>query len=260
MCSAARRRAGRAWAHPHRRVCHAPWSRDRARLRDRLARQYPFDPLVVRAGAGRDRGAGSEPDPYTPSILDALRAVRSVALDTASRTSATYTRILFGKYWQMTPRFLPCAAQLDRMLLAADAALLIGDPALFALEDRAAREARTGERLVYLDLGHAWQQQTGLPWVSAVWAVRRAALEDPGLARMVSSDLLASRDAGLRNLPALAVEWSARLRLPLATVETYLTRNIHYVLDEPCLAGIARFYADAVECGLIDRAPDLDFL
>lgn len=204
--------------------------------------------------------ASNEPDPITPAIASALAQVRSVALDTASRTSAMYTRILFRKYWQREPEFLPHPAQLDPMLRAADAALLIGDPALFALEDRAARERRTGQRLAYLDLGQAWRDQTGLPWVSALWAVRQAALADSTLARQVTADLLASRDAGLTHRPALAAEWSARLGLPLATVTAYLTRNIHYMLDEPCLQGIARFYSDARECGLIDHEPKLNFL
>ena len=222
--------------------------------------------LVVRAGAAGLSAHGpdlidrteSEPDQPAPDVLEAIRSVRSVALDTASRTSAMYTRILFRKYWRGEPGFLPHKADLDSMLETADAALLIGDPALFALEDRAARERRTGERLFYLDLGQAWRQQTGLPWVSAFWAARRSAVASA--AQAVAEDLQASRDAGLANLAALAEEWSARLGLPLATVQTYLGHNIHYILDEPCLRGIARFYADAAELGLIDRQPELSFL
>jgi chorismate dehydratase len=186
-----------------------------------------------------------------------VKSVRSVALDTASRTSATYTQILFRKYWQAEAAFVPHAAELDAMLAAADAALLIGDPALYALEDREAREARTGERLIYLDLAEAWLAETGLPWVSAFWAAGGGALQD---AEQVCGDLIGSRDAGLANVPALAAEWSGRLGLPLGTVAAYLGQNIHYVLDAACLEGIDRFYADAAECGLIDRAPELVFL
>ncbi len=199
-------------------------------------------------------------DLLTPENLLAIQAVSGVALDTASRTSALYTRILFRKYWRREPVFLPHRARLDPMLEAADAALLIGDPALFALEDRAAREARTGQRLLYLDLGQAWKQHTGLPWVSAFWAARSDAVAEIGVARRVAQDLLASRDAGLANLAPLAREWSARLGLPLSTVQHYLGHNIHYLLDENCLRGISRFYADAAECGLIDRQPELRFL
>ncbi len=219
--------------------------------------------LVLRAGPGRgDRSValGSQPDRLSPEVLACLERVQSIALDTASRTSALYTRILFRKYWQREPSLLPHVAALDPMLQAADAALLIGDPALFALEDRAARETRTGERLIYLDLGDAWQQQTGLPWVSAVWAARTASVTEAEVARRVVRDLQASRDGGLAHLPELAAEWSRRLGLPLPTVTTYLGQNIHYVLDPPCLAGMARFYEDAVECGWLEQPPQLNFL
>ncbi|MGA9985152.1 MAG: MqnA/MqnD/SBP family protein, partial [Acidobacteriaceae bacterium] len=87
---------------------------------------------------------------------DGIDGVGRVALDTASRTSAVYTRILFSRFWQVEPKFIEHAPDLDAMLRAADAALLIGDPALFALEDREARQRRTGERLLYLDLAHEW--------------------------------------------------------------------------------------------------------
>ena len=61
------------------------------------------------------------------------------------------------------------AADLDSMLDKAEAAIVIGDPALFALEERSNRFERTGEELVYHDLAHEWHSLTGLPFVSAVW-------------------------------------------------------------------------------------------
>src|SRR5580704_12479306 len=80
-----------------------------------------------------------------------ISGVRTVAADTSSRTSYAYTRILFDIFWKVPAVFLPHPPVLESMLAVADAALLIGDPALLALEDKEAREARTGERLLYLD-------------------------------------------------------------------------------------------------------------
>src|SRR5581483_8796679 len=77
---------------------------------------------------------------------DGIDGIARVALDSSSRTSATYTRILFSRFWQIQPAFIEHAPNLEDMLRVADAALLIGDPALFALEDREARERRTGEK------------------------------------------------------------------------------------------------------------------
>jgi chorismate dehydratase len=233
-------------------------------------RRPALPPAILFASSPAAQASPTNPDALTPAVLEDLLAVQTVALDTASRTSAMYTRILFAKYWNRTPRFLPHSAELDTMLASADAALLIGDPALHALEDRAAREQRTGECLHYLDLGAAWRAQSGLPWVSAFWAVRTAALSEPAPShsalphpatiQQVTRDCTASRDAGLAHLPALADQWSERLRLPRATIETYLCHNIHYTLDPACLQGIAGFYADAEECGLIPSQPPLHFL
>ena len=99
-----------------------------------------------------------------------LTKLRSVAADTASRTTVTYARILFHKWGNPAVPFIPMSADLDAMLQRADAAILIGDPALLALEERANRFERTHEELVYHDLAEEWHSLTSLPFVSAVWA------------------------------------------------------------------------------------------
>jgi chorismate dehydratase len=201
------------------------------------------------------------------SILLVVRAdggvggVKSVALDTASLTSATYTRILFNKRWQIFPEFLPHAADLDAMLAKADAALLIGDPALLALEDREKREARTGERLEYIDLSHEWHDWTGTPWISAFWSVRDDAFSaETVTAAQVVEDFQCSRDHGLAHTEDLVSEWSARIAVPAPTLRNYLTHNIHYVLDDACLDGLNLFYRYAAECGALPAVQKLKFL
>ena len=221
--------------------------------------------LVLRAG---DQAGAEEPveepvdeDPAPPSASQLAR-IGTVALDTASRTSALYTQILFRRFWGHTPRFVTHPPQLDAMLRIADAALLIGDPALYALRDRAARQARTGERLRYLDLGSLWQRATGTAWVSAFWAVRQAGLAglSGGERSMLVEDLQQSRDAGLAHIPELVAEWAPRMDLSPETVQAYLSRNIHYHLDAPVIAGIERFFAEAHALGLIPSLPQLAWM
>ena len=188
-----------------------------------------------------------------------LAALRSVAADTASRTTLAYARILFHKWGNPAVRFLPAAADLDAMLQLADAAILIGDPALLALEDRAKRFERTGEELVYHDLAGEWRALTGLPLVSAVWGIApRNSAGTPGLVRLggetwdsIAHDFIQSRDHGLQNIDVLAAEWSARLPIPAETIRAYLTTNIHYVLDEECLEGMRGFFRMAAELGVL---------
>ncbi len=123
-----------------------------------------------------------------------LEKLRSVAADTASRTTLAYTRILFHKWGNPDVPFVPMAADLDSMLDRADAAIIIGDPALMALEERANRFERTGEELVYHDLAEEWRALTGLSFVSAVWAI---ASSSP-LEESVGEDFIQSRDHGLQ--------------------------------------------------------------
>jgi chorismate dehydratase len=187
-----------------------------------------------------------------------LAALCSVAADTASRTTLAYARILFHKWGNPAVPFLPAAANLDAMLQRADAAILIGDPALMALEERANRFERTGEELVYHDLAEEWRALTGLPFVSAVWGIApRSSAGAPASSAAadrggetwdsIAQDFIQSRNHGLENIDALVAEWSARLPIPEATIRTYLTSNIHYVLDEECLEGMRGFFRLAAE-------------
>ena len=135
------------------------------------------------------------------------------------------------------------------MLQRADAAILIGDPALLALEERANRFERTGEELVYHDLADEWRSLTGLPFVSAVWAA--AAARGSPLDESVTEDFIQSRIHGLENIDALVAEWSDRLPIPEQTIRSYLTTNIHYVLDEECIEGMRGFFSKAAQLGIL---------
>ena len=176
-----------------------------------------------------------------------LAALRSVAADTASRTTIAYARILLHHWGSPAVPFVPMAADLDAMLDRADAAILIGDPALMALEERANRFERTREELVYHDLAEEWHNLAGVPFVSAVWAAAQGSTLD----KSVETDLISSRDHGLANIDALVTEWSRRLPIPEQTIRTYLTTNIHYRLDDECIEGMRVFFKKAAECGAL---------
>ncbi len=182
-----------------------------------------------------------------------LNRLRTVAADTASRTTLAYARILFHQWGNPAVSFSPHAADLEGMLKEADAAILIGDPALLALEDRAQRFERTGEALVYHDLAEEWEALHHLPFVSAVWAAtaRRTTAWSSSLDESVSQDLIRSRDHGLANVDALAAEWARRFPLPESSIRSYLTENIHYVLDEECVQGMRGFFRMAAQFGVL---------
>ncbi len=185
-----------------------------------------------------------------------LGEVRTVAADIASRSSLAYAHILFKKFLGTSPSFNPSHADPIAMLQAADAALLIGDPALLALEAHEAIEQQIGP-CQWFDLAHEWKTRTGLPWVAAVWAARPAAIAQPA---QLIEDLDRSRRNGLAHIDDLVGEWVPRIALPRATIRAYLTENIHYALDQPCLEALILFRRYASEIGILPPLPQPRFL
>jgi len=190
----------------------------------------------------------------------ALEAVRSIAADTASRSSLAYTEILFRKFLGTQPAFVQHPADPIAMLRQADAALLIGDPALLALESRDQIEQAVGPCL-WIDLAHEWTARTGLPWVAAVWAVRPEALRLGHITPAeITSDLTASRDHGLAHIEDLVEQWTPRIAVPAETIRHYLAENIHYTLTPDCIEAMQRFRRYAAEIDALAPLPELRFL
>jgi chorismate dehydratase len=195
--------------------------------------------------------------------------IRSVALDTSSMTSVALTRILFEKWLGGGRTFTPMQPNIEEMLARHDAGLVIGDPALQI--DRS--------RYLTLDLAEEWIRYTGKPFVFAFWAVRQDALDKDALsgdsrprlsaarsdADASAQDLAAifqqSRDHGLEpeSLDQITREWSPRLGLSQGDLRSYLTENIYYQLDAPCLDGLQLFYRYAAEVGALPVAPEMLF-
>ena len=181
-----------------------------------------------------------------------LEEIRTVAVDTSSRTSVGLTQVLLTKFFGGHRELTPMAPVLKPMLELCDAALLIGDAALMA--DTSGLRA--------YDLAEVWRQKTGLPFVFAVWAVRKAALSEmePGLD--LRGIFRRSRDHGLAegNVQQIARQWSARMGMSEADILAYFRDNIHYELDAECRKGLALYFQLAAECGVIPQAPVLEFL
>lgn len=175
-----------------------------------------------------------------------IAQVRSLALDVSSRTSAALTRILCAKRWGIAPAFTPSAPDLDTMLVTADAALVIGDPALEI--DAAARG------LVKYDLGGEWRALTGLPFVYAMWTGRQGAVSPSQCAA-----LLAARQQGEANLPRIAQAAAGGDAAREARSLVYLRDNLKYGLGDREAAGLRRFFELGVEVGVAIALKPLRF-
>lgn len=189
-----------------------------------------------------------------------LETVRSLAADNASRSSRAYAEVLFRHFLRTEPHLVTMPAHPIEMLQQADAALLIGDPALLALESRQQIETILGP-CQWFDLAHEWRNRTGLPWVAAVWAFRPEALAQSHLPpEQLQSDLIASRDHGLAHIEDLVREWSPRIAISPSTIRDYLSVNIHYTLTEDCIRAVELFRRYAAHSGILPPLPSLRFL
>jgi chorismate dehydratase len=168
-----------------------------------------------------------------------LDQVRTVAADTASRTSVALTQILFQRRFSGKPvQMLPHRANPAAMLAKCDAALVIGDPAL-----QYAKAPLEG--VTAIDLGSEWFALTGKPFVFAFWAAHTKAAT-PELAATLES----WRDRGMAEIDEIIREESIKRYLSLEVVRAYLTENIHYTLDAACQEGLELYYRWAGELGL----------
>jgi chorismate dehydratase len=173
-----------------------------------------------------------------------IEKIQSIAVDNSSRTSAALVRIVMRKFYARFVTITPAAPKVEVMLKRADAALIIGDPAL----------TFSGSVAQVYDLAAEWKKFTGLPFVFAVWAGH----EDASLSRY-RKDFEQSREFGLAHVDEIAAEYSPRLKMRPQALKVYLTENIDYSLDEDNRKGLREFYRLARESGIIPVERDLYF-
>lgn len=163
--------------------------------------------------------------------LDGATVLRTAS----SRTSVLLLELLCRHVWDIAPRFATVRAEPNDLAalqhLPHDAVLVIGDAALHL--------GTNGSYPHMVDLGLAWHQWTGLPFVFAVWAARRDA--DRSAALEVHRDLLTSRAWGLDHLDLLAAEGAERTGIPATTVRAYLG-DLDYRLTPRHLEGLTTFF------------------
>jgi chorismate dehydratase len=198
-----------------------------------------------------------------------IQDVQRIALDKSSRSTQALTRILCRKRWGIEPEFFEAAPNLQAMLQNADAALLIGDPALrlaFSLEKKGLSET-TGEvlfsaasagfgggsTLYVYDMVEKWRSLTSLPAVLAVWAAPKGTVT-PEIVR----DFAASLAYGKEHLDEISAEAALEMKLPDDKLRRYLTENIDYGLDAENLRGLRRYYELASELGLIEAVKPIE--
>jgi chorismate dehydratase len=132
------------------------------------------------------------------------------------------------------------------MLQRADAALIIGDVALFLDHETAG--------VTKIDLGEEWTAMTGLPFVYACWTGWPGAV--------APDDVIAlqrARDAGVAQSDAVAAAYYPDDTTRQAVARRYLRDNIRYFLDADEIEGLTTFYRYASELDLVSFDGTLRF-
>ena len=195
-----------------------------------------------------------------------IEQVQRIALDRSSRSTQALVRILCAEHWEISPQFFEAPPDLGKMLQAADAALLIGDPALrlsIQIEGSAveqldgsvgcmAAEAEVGlgdgAKLFVYDVVQHWRRMTGWPAVLAVWAGRREIVTPE-----VVSDFLASRDLGVEHLGDICRAAEKELGIPAPALEDYLRNKVDFSLDRENVTGLIHYYGLCKKLNLIPQ-------
>jgi cyclic dehypoxanthinyl futalosine synthase len=169
-----------------------------------------------------------------------IAELTDLALDMSSRTSVVLARLVLRRLLGKEPRLVGRpAAQAISEVQGTTGAVVIGDPAL-AIE---------GQYAHTVDLGQAWMEWTGLPFVFAAWCGRPGALdaEDERI-------LIAAKRAGIARRDAIADEYAARTDRPASSMRAYLKDAIHHDFGDEERRGLTRFFTEAASAGLLPKA------
>jgi len=183
-------------------------------------------------------GIGSDGPTLTVRIFSQAPVERIIrlAVDADSHTSVALAKIVLAESLNLRPKFTDLRTDTD-----AEARLLIGDkvvceePAGFAHQ---------------IDLGQAWKELTGLPFVFAVWTARRDAdLGD------LPKRLESAKRLGLQNVEQIVMRHAVPRGWPAALARQYLTKNLIYDIGPRQLEAIRKFHDLAAKHGILEHPP-----
>jgi predicted solute-binding protein len=201
------------------------------------------DYTIVPDLAVTSNGAAASVALFSPKPIS---AIRSIALDSSSKTSATLLKILCARWFEIQPEFVTVAPEMPAMLDRCDAALLIGDRALFTDHEAMGLDK--------IDLGEQWLAMTGLPFVYAFWAGREEAIT-PDIVTLLHD----ARDRGVSSLEQIARKFAGGDERRVDVAFRYLRDNLKYRFGDAERAGVEKFFDAAAELGIVPANGQIRF-
>jgi chorismate dehydratase len=150
-----------------------------------------------------------------------IEEATEVLLDYQSRTSVRLAKILLKEYWKVNPLLTDAKADFRDHIKGTTAGLVIGDRAF---------EQRKVSTYIY-DLGKAWKDLTGLPFVFAAWVSNKKFGDD------FIEDFNSATGAGIKVIDKIVEENP----YSLFDLKKYFTQHISYILDAKKIAGLNLF-------------------
>lgn len=188
---------------------------------------------------------------FSPLPLAELNGAQ-IVLTGESETSVALLKVLLKCRYAFSNSFRTLTAAEQDSADFSEPMLLIGDKAL-----QAALAARS--RYVY-DLGELWFEFTGLPFVFALWLIRRTAVaREPAASRLLAERLVTAKQLSLASLDEVAAVYVQNNWTNREFLINYW-RTISYDLDANHLQGLQLFFRYAAECGILEHAPPLQLL
>lgn len=176
-----------------------------------------------------------------------------VALTAKSATSHGLLKIILNHAYQVNPDYFISRLSLDAGVLeTAEAALFIGDDALYAYHHRV-------EGLYYYDIGQEWKKLTGSAMVYAVWVINRGfADEYPQQVQAAYRQLTDGFQYGLFHLHSAADTLIGKFPFDTAIIREYIGL-LNYKMTDAHKQALLTYYTLAKDLGLIPSVPDLEF-
>ncbi|MEP0766537.1 MAG: menaquinone biosynthesis protein [Fimbriimonadia bacterium] len=163
--------------------------------------------------------------------------IETLALDSGSLTSAHLAQILLAELYDAVPMVCNEEPNLHRMLERNDACVVIGDIGMWS----------DGTGLHVMDLGLAWTELTGLPFVWAAW------IGEPGISPELVRLLQEAKRWGLHAVNVLAEQHAQEQGRDPAACRDYLGRIMDYDLTRAHLDGIELFQVLLLKHGIIEH-------
>lgn len=168
---------------------------------------------------------------------------KTIAVSSESETSTALLKIILKEFLSLKCRFKPVRQRSVKNILSSFSAVLhIGDTAMKEAKKQSAVANKTQNSEIYIyDLGELWDKYTGLPFVFALWIVRKQAAEEKKeLVRKISSDLLRAKKYASKRFPLIAKDAPQRKWLSEKELVDYW-KTISYDFTEKHLEGLRLF-------------------